>query len=49
MPGGHGAFIYKKYFGSEFSEILYSIRSVRGWTYSKSRSSGGTVPLRREK
>jgi hypothetical protein len=49
MPGGHEAFLYKKYFRSEFSEILCSTRSVRGWTYSKSRSSGGTVPLHTEK
>jgi hypothetical protein len=45
MPGGHEAFLYKKYFGSEFSEVLSSTRSVRGWTYSKSRSSEGTMLL----
>jgi len=37
--GGREAFLYKKYFGSKFSEVLNSTRSVRGWTYSKSRSS----------
>jgi hypothetical protein len=48
MPGGHEAFLYKKYFGSEFNKMLCSTRSVRVWNYSKSQNSGGTMPLHTE-
>jgi hypothetical protein len=45
MPGGREVFLYKKYFRFELLKISVAQGVCGRRTYSKSQSSGGTMPL----